>query len=197
MSAARTIESAATALLGRDGSGERRTPSSGVFTGALMVVFFLVMMICLTAGVSLYRNVAAMQARENNLRMQSGLMASIVHMTDMADAVEVADGPQGDALVLVEHLASGTYETRLYLLDGTIVQEYAIAGRDLNPENAIAIMDSEIFEFSFDGRLLTLVTDQGASRVAFRSTQEGAVASTGFDAALSAAPDIVGAGDAS
>ena len=139
----------------------------------LMGVFFLIMMFCLTAGVGIYRDISASHARAGELRMQSGLMTGIVRSCDMADAATVGAGPEGEALVLVTQLASGTYETRLYLYEGSIVEEYAIAGRPFNPENAVALAESQTFACSIDGNLVRITTDDGEFCVALRSVQGG------------------------
>ena len=179
----RAIESAVAQTLEQGAGRMRRAPSVHAFTIVLMVVFFLVMMISLVAGAQMYRNVSTMQARESTLHMQSGLLAGIVRMNDSADGVAKAAGPEGDALVLVERLESGTYETRVYRYQGNIVQEYAIAEREINPENAIDVMESGRFEFSYQDGLLSIVTDAGTSRVALRSVQEGGpVSSSGYTA---------------
>lgn len=150
---------------------EKRSGHGRTFTIILMAVFFIVLMIGLAIGVTMYQNVARVQAQTNDLHMQSGLLANTVHVNDAIDAVAKGEGPEGDALVLVEHLDSGTYETRIYHYQGAIVQEYAIAGRDYNPINALKLVESDTFEFSYANGLLMLMTDQGAFNVALRSDQ--------------------------
>ena len=107
------------------------------------------------------------------MRLESGLLANSVHVADAANAVEVGAGPEGDALVLVERLDNGTYETRIYQYQGNIVQEYAIAGRDYSPDRAQVLAPSTTFEFSYEDNLLTVKTDQGSFDVALRSRQGG------------------------
>lgn len=176
---------------GQGGTRERR--SGHTFAIVMLVVFFVVMMGCLTAGVSIYRSVAGIHAETDALHMETGLLENIVRMNDAADSVQMTAGPEGDALVLVEELDSGTYETRVYLHDGAIVQEYAVAGRPLNPDNAIKIVDSTTFEFSFEDGLLSMLTDDGVFREALRSEQGSArLASAG--AGMIAAADAEGAG---
>ena len=171
------------ALTGAGRGGEVRDGRSGggssAFSFAIMVVFFLVMMLCLVAGVVIYRGVAASQAADNEVRMGSGLLTNLVRMGDMADAVQVGAGPEGEALVLVNTLPSGTYETRIYLYEGSVVQEYAIAGRPYNPEDAVALLESGTFGFAFEDGLLTVRTDAGEFCVAIRSAQDGRGAGTG------------------
>ncbi len=152
---------------------EQKVGSGRTFTIVLMAVFFIVLMVGLAAGVTIYQKVAVAQHQTNALHMQSGLLTNTVHVNDAVDAVSMGVGPEGDALVLVEHLESGTFETRIYHCQGSIVQEYAIEGRPYNPGNAIELVESDIFEFSYSDGLLTFMTDQGSFNVALRSAQSG------------------------
>ena len=153
----------------------RKEASSRTFTIALMAVFFVALMAGLAAGVSIYRSVAQVQQSANDMRLESGLLANSVHVADAADAVAVGQGPEGKALVLVEHLDTGTFETRIYQYQGQIVQEYAIQGNDYTPERAQALAASATFDFAYQGNLLTVTTDQGSFDVALRSDQGGGV----------------------
>ena len=107
------------------------------------------------------------------LESHGWLNESLSDRADAADAVEEGIGPEGRALVLGEHLESGTYETRIYQYQGNIVQEYAIAGHDYAPDRAQVLAASAIFDFTYAGNLLTVTTDQGSFDVALRSAQGG------------------------
>lgn len=150
-----------------------RAPAK-LFTLALMAVFFIVLMGGLAAGANVYSSVVQAQSHDDDVHLQSGLLANTVHANDAVQAVQRGDGPEGPALVLVETLEYGTYETRVYQHEGSIVVEYAIAGRPYNPANATRLFESATFDFAFDGELLTVKTDKGTLAVALRSTQEGA-----------------------
>lgn len=153
----------------------RKEASSRTFTIALMAVFFVALMAGLAAGVSIYQSVAHVQQSANEMRLESGLLANSVHVADAADAVEEGTGPEGKALVLVERLDSGVYETRIYQYKGNIVQEYAIQGREYVPDRAQVLTRSATFDFAITGNLLTVDTDQGSFAVALRSDQGGGV----------------------
>ena len=127
-----------------------------------------------------YAVVSAFERSKRGTRKEAssrtfGLLANSVHVADAADAVSVGKGPEGNAIVLVERLDTGTYETRIYQYQGNIVQEYAIQGRDYNPGNAQILASSATFDFSYEGNLLTVNTDQGSFNVALRSEQGGGV----------------------
>ena len=145
------------------------------FSFAIMAVFFIVMMLALVAGVAIYRGVAGERDAADRLRMESGFITNLVRAGDMADAVSVGAGPEGDALVLSTTLATGTYETRIYHYQGAIVQEYAFAGLPYDPELAVRIVDSDTFAFTFEDGLLTITTDDGDFCMALRSVQNTTV----------------------
>ena len=48
-------------------------------------------------------------------------------------------------LVLAEPGDDGEYETRIYVYDGFLCEEYGTAGQDLNPEAAMKIGEDETF----------------------------------------------------
>lgn len=155
--------------------GAKKSSSSRLFAVVLMCVFFIALMAALAAGVIVYKHVADTQKQVNVTHLQSGLVANIVHGNDNLNSVTEGEGPQGKALVLVETINGGQYETRVYQYNGAIVQEYAISGRDYAPERATRLFESNTFDFSFDGELLTITTDQGPVSVALRSGQGGAL----------------------
>lgn len=165
------IDYAVVSAFERSKVDQTKRGSGRTFTMILMAVFFVVLMIGLAAGVTIYHSVASQHERTSNLHMQSGLLVNTVRVNDAADMVALGSGPEGDALVLIERLDNGTYETRIYQYEGDIVQEYAISGRPYKPENAIKIVASNVFEFSYENGLLSIMTDQGVFDVAIRSLQ--------------------------
>ena len=90
------------------------------------------------------------------------------------DAVSVGAGPEGRSLVLTERLANGTYETRIYLYRGQVVEEYSVAGTPYTPDKATPVVATGTFDFTYSQGLLTIVTDEGRAEVALRSVRGGA-----------------------
>lgn len=154
---------------------ENKPVTTRLFTVLLMAVFFIALMAGLAGGAVMYRSISATQADNNDIHLQAGLIANTVHANDEMYAVEEGEGPEGRALVLIESLDSGAYETRLYEYHGHVMQEYAVAGRPYNPTNATVLFESDTFEFSFDGKLLTITTDKGSCDIALRSRQGGSL----------------------
>ena len=153
-------------------SGERRSPE-GAYSIALFMVFLVMVLVSLVVGTRIYSRLYTQQASIDEARLSASLLANYVRANDAADSVERGTGPEGDALVLVERLRSGTYETRIYLYQGSLVEEYAVAGMPYHPEDATPIAESSSFSFALEGGFLTIETDAGTAEVALRSTQGG------------------------
>lgn len=144
-----------------------------VFPLLLFCVFFIALLLALIAGVTVYRLVSDVQAANVSHREGIELICNIVRANDAKGAVAVGDGPEGKSLAIVQNLDSGTYETRLYLYKGSIVQEYSLAGTEYTPSKASKVTESSSFAFTYDNGLLTVTTDQGTCEVALRYLQGG------------------------
>ena len=170
-----------------------------MFTGLLFALFVVALLMAILTGTGVYRSLHQEGVTADNQRLSLTLLANDVRANDQIDAVACAwvtendvratiaedagvldssaadteaegrsllDGP---ALVLRETLESGVYETRLYRYDGTIMEEYALADAPYDPEKATSIVDSAVFDFTYQDGLLTIATDAGTVSVALRS----------------------------
>lgn len=151
-----------------------RRRASSVFPVLLLAVFFSALLMALICGVSVYRKVSDTQVANNSAREGLGLIQNLVRANDASESIAVGDGPEGRSLVVVQHLDTGTYETRIYLYEGHIVQEYSLAGSAYTPDKASEICSSGTFAFSYKTGLLSISTDQGTAEIALRSVQGGA-----------------------
>ena len=136
-------------------------------------VFAVVDLLALLVGAQSYGSLTRMQAANDKVIMTSGPIVSSVRATDSKGGVAAGNGPEGRSLVLIEQDNIGTYETRIYLYQGHIVQEYALGGAPYTPERATVLSESETFSFSFKDGLLSIETDAGVSQVALRNMQGG------------------------
>ena len=153
--------------------GEREHSSGRMFTAILFSIFIIALLFVIYAGTSIYRSLVSMQSAADDSRLALSLVANNVRAADATDAIASGTGPEGRSLVLVEHLDSGTYETRIYLYQGSIVEEYALSGAAYTPAKATRIVRSSTFDYSFKDGLLTITTEQGTVDVALRNLQAG------------------------
>ncbi|MBQ9068859.1 MAG: DUF4860 domain-containing protein [Eggerthellaceae bacterium] len=129
------------------------------------------LLLTLGMGVSVYRNISIQRWADEQNRTGLTLIANSVRITDSIDAVGVGAGPEGQALVLTERFDDGAYETRIYLHEGFIVEEYALAGAPYAPERATQLVESSTFTFSYANGLLTVRTDQGTQEIMLHSVR--------------------------
>lgn len=154
---------------------EQKKPSriKKMFPALILAVFFVMLLLALISGVLVYKYVTDTQAQNSTQREGAGLIVNAVRANDTDQAIAVGNGPEGRSLVVLESLDSGTYETRYYLSNGKILQEYSLAGSPYTPEKASEVVDSSTFEFSYSHGLLTVTADEGTSEVALRSLEGG------------------------
>ena len=144
------------------------------FSILLFSVFVLVDLLALVVGASSYGSLTRMQATNDARIMTLGPITSVVRANDGAGAVSAGEGPEGKSLVLTSSDAEGTYEIRIYLYEGNIVEEYALADAPYAPQKATVLAQSSTFDFSYEGGILTVVTESGTAKTALRSQQGGA-----------------------
>ncbi len=144
------------------------------FSILLFTVFVVVDLLALMAGASSYGSITKMQNDNDAHIMTLGPIISSVRANDVDGGVATGNGPEGRSLVLLQKDQEGTYETRIYLYHGAVMQEYALAGSSYTPEKATTLARSNTFSFSYDDDLLTIVTDAGEAHIALRNMQGGA-----------------------
>lgn len=173
-------------------AGRRRVAAgelapANVFAMLLFAVLAIALFLALVGGTTAYQRISDDDQAARDMRRGTSLIANTVRAVDAADAVTVGEGPEGRALVLVEHLDSGTFETRLYLHDGWVVEEYTLAGAPYDPDGAARVVESEAFSFEVQPTAVRVACDEGETVVALRA--DGAVA----DGALDGVADDAGA----
>ena len=182
-----------------------RGAAQHVFTAALFLLFVTALLLALVAGVGVYRRVHAAGAAARDARLAGALVATIVRSKDATGAIrlEEAPGGGGQSLVMTERLASGTFETRLYLQDGALVEEYVPAGTPYDPARATELAQTARFEVALDvaAGALTITTDDASTRVALRSADPfeapaTAAENASADESVAAAARAAGAADA-
>lgn len=137
-----------------------------------LILFFLVaffLLLALLFGTMVYGAVNETRDSANDARISLNLLANSIRIGDTMGGVDMQEGPEGNALILTEFTDMGAYETRFYQYQGDIVQEYTKAGNDFDPEEATKVIESDRFDFSLDGSILTVDTDQGSVSVALRN----------------------------
>lgn len=141
----------------------------------LFALFVVALLLALVAGVGAYSTIVSEGDEISDSRFSHGLILNSVLASDSFDSVQIGCGPEGDALVLVEQTLAGTFETRIYKYKGEILQEYTLAGNAYDPDGATKLLDSATLDFTLDGSLLKVSTDEGLTEVAIRAGIRGVV----------------------
>lgn len=144
------------------------------FAFVLLALVVLLLSAMMFVGTTTYDYLAKNREAAADLRAECNVLANCVRMADEIDSVAVGSGPEGNALVLIERTEGGTFETRLYAYQGSILQEYSVEGSAYDPARAMAVAQSDAFDFSYVNGLLTITTDSGSTSVALRSVRGGA-----------------------
>lgn len=113
----------------------------GVFAGALLSVLF--------TGADLYRRLTRRDQAAYEQRVCAQYFASRVRQAENAAAVTVEAFGDGDALVVSEETGGEWYSTRVYQLDGCLMELYCAAANPLPPSAGQEVMP-------LDGLRLTL-----------------------------------------
>lgn len=154
---------------------DKRDILQRAFSLLLFSVFVVVDLLALVTGTSSYGSLTKMQQANDDRIMSLGPIISAVRANDAENSVQQSDdAPETPALVLAHSDSEGTYETRIYLYEGKILQEYALAGSPYTPEKATTLAESSTFDFNYSDGLLTISTDAGEAKIALRNLQGGA-----------------------
>lgn len=135
-----------------------------LFAGIVAVLLALVAL-----GSRGYGDAVARQTQNSAQRATLAYLATRVRAADAQNAVVLADGPEGTALVLRDITENAVYETRIYLYAGQLVEEYAAEGAAYNPQNSVGVADTDTFSAQLDGGMLQLQTGEGSVCVALRA----------------------------
>lgn len=137
----------------------------------LFALFVMALALALVAGTQVYGALAGVQDQVRGQRLSDNLVANAVRACDAVDAVAQMEGPEGPALVLTERSDVGVFQTRFFLSDGQLWQQYCGADAPIGTAGAASVVATSEFGFSFESGLLTVVTDQGSACITLRSAQ--------------------------
>lgn len=167
---------------GRSLAPRTRARGAHLFTSLLFLVFTCALLLALATGVGVYRHIHATSSATEKARLAGALVTNVVRSKDAEAAVSLGTAPGGgQSLVLTERLDSGTFETRLYLYDGELVEEYVPAGTAYDPAHAEPLVAASAFavELDEDAGALRVTCDTTTTFIALRSDGALSTASEG------------------
>ncbi len=115
----------------------------GFYTIGAASILFAVFFLLVISGANAYRSIVAVQEKNNRDRILLSYVLANVNAGDAEDAVRVYEVDKAP-VVSVEEENSG-YGIRIYQYGGKLVGDYGKLDQALNPENALAIGETETF----------------------------------------------------
>ncbi|MBQ6347902.1 MAG: DUF4860 domain-containing protein [Clostridia bacterium] len=160
-------------------SGRRRTVQHsmhGVFVFVLLGLFAVMSTLMVLLGAQMYRNTVDHSTANNEDRVLSAYVRSMIRAEDTHDAMVVGEHDGVKTLAMHEDLDGEPYVTWLYCYDGQMYECFTDDDGNFNPESGTAICPAQRFEPSLENGLLTVDMINGKGepetvRVALRCAQ--------------------------
>ncbi len=133
------------------------------------IVLIAILITMVTVAVCGYRASVSTQSKTNTQRKELSYISNKIHEMDVKDGVSIRKNEFGDILVLTDIAGDEIYETRIYLNDGKLYEEYAESSSEFNPQNANLISNTKKFNLSMEDGLIRLETDSGKTCVLLRT----------------------------
>ena len=150
--------------------GSRLQKAAPVFAMLLFGLLLACVLGLVQLGSGLYKALAQGQQSNDAARSSLSYLSTRVRSGDRLGALRLGEGPEGVALILTESAEEGGYETRIYLYQGNLMEDYAPAGSPLAPSEAQPVANTGCFEAEFaQPGLLRFTTGEGTAWVALRS----------------------------
>lgn len=141
-----------------------------LMTLGLFVLFVAALSMALVSGMKMYSSIAEANKDVTQHRAVNGAIVNTVHAMDSWDAVTVGETDDGiRALVIRQNTTAGVFENRIYLWDGDVILEFAPAQDAYDPDRGVKLVSSETFDFTIDGSLVSVTTDEGTTNIALVS----------------------------
>lgn len=160
----------------------KKRPIQHQLNGLMALLLFGVFAACVLAvlltGANAYRRLTQRDQEAYLRRTCVQYLATRVRQADSRDRVSVESFGGADALVLTE--TDGSYTTRIYCYDGWLMELYAAADADMEPQDGEKVLELSSLHLTLEDGALTAdtVDTAGASgtlRMTLRSG-EGAAA---------------------
>ena len=148
----------------------------GVFVFVLLGLFAVMSTLMVLLGAQMYRNTVDKTTENNEGRVLTAYVRSMVRAEDAYEALSVEDHDGVTALAMRESIDGEGYVTWIYQYDGQLYEQFTSGDREFEPEAGTAICAAQGFEPALEEGLLTmnLVDDEGETsviRVALRCAQ--------------------------
>lgn len=144
--------------------------SKPYFSMALFALLILATLALVLVGSRVYQLLVQGQNINSNGRAVHAYLYSQLRGADHTDGIILGKGPQGQALILQENIDGAVYETRIYIYENQLVEEYATQNTPFNPQRAQVVAQAEQLDIEkIKNNLFKINTDEGMLYFAPRS----------------------------
>jgi|GEM_PF-2514312 len=139
--------------------------SSAGFVMALFALMLLVILGVSALSGRMYERITESRAANMQARSTLAYVSTRIALSDEEGTLSVEEGEHGDVLVINEPYVNNGYETRLYLSDGYLVEEYT--PDDVEDAQTVLqkVAPCTSFSVTIDGRLATVTCDEGTRQI--------------------------------
>ena len=134
-----------------------KTKSGSGIAASLIVacVFGVAMLLALTTGAGVYRQVQDRVNGSADERLGITYITAKIHSYDMADYVKAGSFGGEDAVFLQERLSDGMVcETIIYVHNGWLMELFCVKDSGLGPDDGQQIIEAQDLTVTQDGRMI-------------------------------------------
>lgn len=141
---------------------ESRKGIGDIISTITVTVLFVVILSLVVFSARGYQHASEVQEMNSNTRAVGSYVVNCVKDNNTGEVV--IDTISGYRCLVIR--SNDGYEHRLFLKDGSLMEEYVETGMEIDPETALEIGTTESFDLELDSDgLLIVTTDEGVSIV--------------------------------
>ncbi len=129
---------------------------SGVFVFLLLGLFAVLAVVTVLVGAYSYRNISARADMDNNGRMATAYIRSMLRARDEAGMLELEQEDDGDTILLHSSYGDEEYVTRIYVHDGVLRELFTAAEDVFDPGVGEEVCPAEELRGTMEKGLLTV-----------------------------------------
>ena len=139
-----------------------------------------VIILLFSIGASVYALVAAgyrsfnrmnkMQDECLNSRVAMNYVSMRIRRSDAKGAVRIDNSPRGTCLVLSEDISGESYETRIFLHNGYLLESFVSAETPFDEEYGFEIIQLDSFDVKRENNMIEIILSSGASKRSIKLT---------------------------
>ena len=128
----------------------------GVFVFVLLGLFAVMSTLMVLLGAQMYRNTVDHSTANNEDRVLSAYVRSMIRAEDTSGAMEIGEYNGVKTLAMREDLDGEVYVTWLYCYEGQMYEWFTSDDGEFRPESGTAICPAQSFEPHLENGLLTV-----------------------------------------